>query len=565
MKGLSVRGAGTRMHHNAAPDGGYAMHGRTKLVVRLAVISVLALFACPAPAEEDADAPFLQDLTEAYVTLGRAHRALEEEAWEQALSLYEDAHAQYRRLHNLYPDRQPEIVQYRLADCANQIEALRRRLGPNKRPRPAPEPRPEPVAENTPLRDRLGAVETNAARAAAMAGQEIARLTAELQAAEAQRAADRAALEAGKKQWAERRSEIEREREEARGEAARLRQELEAAARNLEKLEAERASQEAAAQSLTRELETARQRLEAEQAGDAAALAEARQAGDQQRQLREQAERQLAEARQANEDLRAALEKSEAERDREAVRQAERQKEAEKDAASQKEQATELMAARSRLADEQAAAAALRERLAAAEARILEVQSAPPSAPSQAEREAEESRRAMDLERKGDLEAALNIYRSAPGRPDMVKGAGRCLLKLNRAGEAVDLLSAQAGPEAQDSELRLLLGIGLCTLRRYAEAADALEAALPADPQNPALHNALGVARIGQGKLAEAQQELEQAVALNPELGDAHLNLALVLAADPAGDPGRAREHYRRALELGVAPEPHLENKLGRP
>ncbi|HOW96922.1 MAG TPA: tetratricopeptide repeat protein [Kiritimatiellia bacterium] len=549
------------------------MHGSIRLVVGRAVISVLTLLALPSPAEEDPNSPFLQDLTEAYVTLGRANRAREEESWEQALSLYEDAHAQYRRLHNLYPDRQPDIVQYRLADCANQIEALRRRLGPNKRtgPRPASEAAPsrDPASadfadENRSLRERLAAAETNAARTAAMSGQDIARLTAELQAAEAQRVADRASLEAEKKQL-----------EEARGEIARLKQDLDGAARNLKKIETERDSLRAAretleetAKSLARELETARARLEAEQAA-AAPLVEARQAEQEQRKLLEQAEAQLAEARQATEALRASLDQSETQRAQLTERAAERQEEAKKDRQARKEQAAELEAVRSQLAEEQAASASLRERIEAAEARIQELQNSASSpaagiSPSPPDRAAEKIRRAMELERTGKLEAALTIYRSSPGRPDMVKGAGRCLLKLNRAGEAVDVLTAEAGP-AQDAESRLLLGIGLCTLRRYAEAAATLEAALPSDPQNPALHNALGVARIGQGKLAEARQELEQAVALNPDLGDAHLNLALVLAADPSGDRAQVRDHYKRALELGVAPEPHLEKTLGKP
>ena len=173
----------------------------------------------------------------------------------------------------------------------------------------------------------------------------------------------------------------------------------------------------------------------------------------------------------------------------------------------------------------------------------------------------------MALENKGELEPALALYKSAARRSsgslDAIKGEARCLLKLGQADEGVAILRPAIAQTPGDPEGRLLLGIGLCTLRQYREAVDLLRGAAPADPRNAALRNALGVAWIGLGNLGEARTELEQAVALDPLMGDAHMNLALVLSTGPADERESARRHYRRAIELGVAPESRLAESLG--
>ncbi|MBP7829986.1 MAG: tetratricopeptide repeat protein [Kiritimatiellae bacterium] len=552
------------------------MRLQSKGIGAWAAVAAALVLAAAAPAQEPAGDAFLRDLTEAYVTFGRANRAREEGAWTEALSLYEDAHAQYRRLHNLYPDRQADIVQYRMADCANRIEELRRRAGAEKKPEspragpragPPAEPLADLRAENEKLRERLSAVETNAALAAVVSSQEIERLTRDLADARA-RAADT--------NQAARIAESARQLEKMRGE----KEDLKAAHRELDRK----------IQALTNELETARARLEAEKTADEAALSEARRAGEEQAQLREQAERHLAEALRAGEAARAQL--AQKEKDLEALQasQAGRQDKIEaleekvrKAAETRKKQAAELDERTAQLAAEQEQAASLRAdlekarrdaeaaagetgrlkaALEAAEARVGELERA--FAKSR-EADGPAAADAVALEKEGRLEEALAAYRSAGDRPEAVEGAGRCLLKLGRTGEGVAILEGAVAREPGDPEARLLLGIGLCTLRRYGEASDTLGAAVPLDPSNAALRNALGVAWIGQGRLAEARAELEQAVSLNADLGDAHLNLALILAAGLNPDRDAARRHYERALELGVAPEPHLEKTLGSP
>lgn len=539
-----------------------------------AIVIALAL-AAGAPAQEKPEDAFLRDLTEAYVTFGRANRAREESAWAEALSLYEDAHAQYRRLHNLYPDRQTDIVQYRLADCANRIEDLRRRAGSQKKPAaPPPEAAADPRGENARLRDRLSAAETNAARAAVAAGQDIARLTRELEAARRGQVEAAALARAAETNHAAQLAESARQLEAAQQESARLRKEAEGDARRLKKAQDEKEELGAAhrelqkkLQSLTDEWDTARVRLEAEKAADEAALSEARRAGEQQGQRLEQAERKLAEAIQAGDAARAQL--AQAEKNLEALEKKARKAAEPRDkepAGQDQDGALRADLEKARRDTEAAAAEAngLKARVEAAEARALELERSLAEARA-AVREPDAVGEAAILENEGRLVEALAAYRAADDRPDAVKGAGRCLLKLGRTAEGVTALKESVAREPGDPETRLLLGIGLCTLRRYRQAAETLGAAVPLDPRNAALRNALGVAWIGLGHMEEARKELEQAVSLNEDLGDAHLNLALVLAAGPASDRDAARRHYSRALELGVTPEPHLQKKLDAP
>lgn len=676
----------------------------------------LVLLAAGAPAQEDPEAQFLNELTEAYVTFGRANRAREAQAWDEALQLYKDALAQYRRLHNLYPDRQAEIVQYRMADCANQVESLRRRAGRKKGKAPrAAEEEPEPLwreryqtllKENQYLHERLVELEEPAIAPAAVETpaearpdfeQERARLTAEAEALRtkaAQHAEAARAAQEGREQQA---AEAARQLTEAREEIERLQEKRKDAGAQLARTKKERDELKDRLQSLTTEIETARQRLEAEQSAEAAARAQAQQAEQEQKKLREEAEAQLTEARRERDARREKLEESEQrlaaeqatakslrvelENEKEAAQKlrAKLDKESEqvrdsKEALKQNRElservqslAAELETARQRLAAEQISAESLRAQLekdkkaaqevktrlavekknadeqaarlhgalqeteslratldgehAAAlaaqealerertagraqkksleetEARLRTLEKANADLAGEADalkkRMAELAAspevfqpvpmraaapavpvpdivsRAVALEKKGELEPALALYglaaRQAPGRPDVVNGEARCLLKLGRSDEGVAILRPVVARGTGEPEARLLLGIGLCALRQYREATEVLRAATPADPRSAALRNALGVAWIGLGNLDEARTELEQAVALDSLMGDAHMNLALVLAAGTGADREAARRHYRRALELGAAPESRLAESLGR-
>jgi len=86
-----------------------------------------------------------------------------------------------------------------------------------------------------------------------------------------------------------------------------------------------------------------------------------------------------------------------------------------------------------------------------------------------------------------------------------------------------------------------------------------LESLATDSPSNAAVHVLLGTARFGLGNVAEARDEMERALALDPESKTAHFNLAQILLAASPPDLRAARDHYRKALDLGSAPDEDLD------
>ena len=54
-------------------------------------------------------------------------------------------------------------------------------------------------------------------------------------------------------------------------------------------------------------------------------------------------------------------------------------------------------------------------------------------------------------------------------------------------------------------------------------------------------------------------KELEKATTLNPKYPDAWFNLAVLYATSEPPQLDKARECYRKAVELGAMPDPSLE------
>ena len=106
------------------------------------------------------------------------------------------------------------------------------------------------------------------------------------------------------------------------------------------------------------------------------------------------------------------------------------------------------------------------------------------------------------------------------------------------------------------------LGIVYYQMGQYENAISALERALALDPQNAKSHNYLGCACSQKGWSEVAEKEFLKAIELDDTFGDAHFNLALVYATEKPPSLEMARRHYKRALELGIAPDPRLEKLL---
>jgi hypothetical protein len=67
---------------------------------------------------------------------------------------------------------------------------------------------------------------------------------------------------------------------------------------------------------------------------------------------------------------------------------------------------------------------------------------------------------------------------------------------------------------------------------------------------------------MGLGRIGEARVATEKALKINPDSPEVNYNMAQILISLSPPEVMDAQQHYRRALELGMAPDPDFENTL---
>ncbi|HEX7877949.1 MAG TPA: tetratricopeptide repeat protein, partial [Candidatus Eisenbacteria bacterium] len=72
-------------------------------------------------------------------------------------------------------------------------------------------------------------------------------------------------------------------------------------------------------------------------------------------------------------------------------------------------------------------------------------------------------------------------------------------------------------------------------------------------------YRVLGYALFNIDRATDALAAYQRAVSLDPDYGEAHYALALMFAM---GDKAAGREHFRRAMELGIKDERQLEQQF---
>jgi len=107
------------------------------------------------------------------------------------------------------------------------------------------------------------------------------------------------------------------------------------------------------------------------------------------------------------------------------------------------------------------------------------------------------------------------------------------------------------------------LGIVYYQLNQNDAAIDALERSIALEPNNVYSHDYLGCACSQKGWNEVAEKEFRKAIEIDDNFPDAHYNLAIVYAIQKPPSLELARRHYKRALELGIPKDPHLEKLLG--
>jgi tetratricopeptide (TPR) repeat protein len=176
------------------------------------------------------------------------------------------------------------------------------------------------------------------------------------------------------------------------------------------------------------------------------------------------------------------------------------------------------------------------------------------------------AQQAADLFKMQRYDEAADKYQSIIEKyPDSLyawSNLGVVRFQQGKLPEALKALQQAVKLSPTDAFSYSNLGIVYYQLGQFENAISALERALALDPNNAMSHNYLGCACSQKGWQEVAEKEFTKAIELNDSFGDAHFNLALIYATEKPPSLEMARRHYKRALELGIQPDPRLEKLL---
>lgn len=142
---------------------------------------------------------------------------------------------------------------------------------------------------------------------------------------------------------------------------------------------------------------------------------------------------------------------------------------------------------------------------------------------------------------------------------EAIKSAATVLLKNGETEKAAAVLLNGLRLDPDNGAIRLLMGMVQCQAGRFDDAMYLVEQLIEEDPSNANAHVVLGTVYFGLGQTAKAREKMERALDLDPYLSEAHYDLAQILLATKPLNLPAVRYHYRKALELGGAPDKNLD------
>lgn len=95
--------------------------------------------------------------------------------------------------------------------------------------------------------------------------------------------------------------------------------------------------------------------------------------------------------------------------------------------------------------------------------------------------------------------------------------------------------------------------------RNYPESARLIGSVISERPEFAPAYRVMGYALFNMNRSTEALAAYQRALTINPNYGEAHYALAFLFAM---GDREVGREHFKRAMELGVPDERNLEGQF---
>ncbi len=135
-------------------------------------------------------------------------------------------------------------------------------------------------------------------------------------------------------------------------------------------------------------------------------------------------------------------------------------------------------------------------------------------------------------------------------------------LERNRLQEADETLGRALAASPDDAFSLLLLGKLKMSQNKFDEALDALARSAQVNPQSAETHNYLGIVLSEKGQRVSAEAALRKAIQIQPDYASAHHNLSIIYATQRPPFMELARWHYQKAVSLGHAKNPKLENLM---
>lgn len=160
------------------------------------------------------------------------------------------------------------------------------------------------------------------------------------------------------------------------------------------------------------------------------------------------------------------------------------------------------------------------------------------------------------------FEQALKVL---PDDPVIASHAAMAAFHASLPDRALPLLQKALDLNRRQPPLWLALGLTHLDAGRYLDALAAFSQAATLDPRSAQARNFLGVAMGQLGWRDAAEAQFWEAIKLDSQYADAHFNMALFAMERRPPALELARRHYNRALELGAAPDPELEQRLKTP
>ena len=174
---------------------------------------------------------------------------------------------------------------------------------------------------------------------------------------------------------------------------------------------------------------------------------------------------------------------------------------------------------------------------------------------------------AYKAQTEGEVQVAFGFYAKAleldPQSLDALLRAGLLYYELGQLSEAERYLS-RAFYQSPD-DVNILIGLGMCLSEKgeYLMALSLLSRAASLKPDNAEVRLNLGAIMQAQGWNSSALQETEKAFELDGENPQVLINLAILYLAQSPKRLDDAKEMYQKAISLGAAKTPLLEQLIG--